>query len=201
MYRGSGPRILPIIIIILVIALVIAAIVSVGRMVFTSGTSQGPAGVESTEAVLTALHETGDNRAVRWTVRGPIVADEKFKTYAITITPTKRSFVTYSGYEEQVIDTKTYSNTARAYEEFVYALEKADIAKTRSATGVDFRGVCATHGLAFKYVSLNDGTADHTLWTTTCNGSKGTMAADSGRVQALFVNQIPDFKPQFDEIY
>lgn len=201
MYRGSGPRILPIIIVILVVALVIAALVSVGRMVFTSNTTQSPAGVETTDAVLAALHDTGDARSVRWTVRGPIVADEKYTSYAITVGPTERSFVLYAGYQDQVLDTKKYPNNTRAYEQFIYALEKASIAKTRNANDTDFRGVCATRGLAFKYQSLNDGNADHTLWTTTCSGSKGTMTASIAQVQALFVNQIPDFKPQFDEIY
>jgi hypothetical protein len=201
MYRGSGPRILPIIIIILVVALVIAAVVSIGRMMFTNSSTSSPAGVETTESVLSALHETGDSRSVRWTVRGPIVADEQFKTYTITVGPTARSFVTRSGYEEQVIDTKTYRNNTSAYEQFVYALEKAGIANTRSAGDIDFRGVCATHGLAFRYESLQNGTAEHSLWTTTCGGSKGTMTANIGQIQALFVNQIPDFKPQFDSIY
>jgi hypothetical protein len=201
MYRGSGPRILPIIIIILVVALVIAAVVSIGRLIFTNSSTSAPAGVETTETILSALHETGDSRSVRWTVRGPIVADEQFKTYTITISPTARSFMTYGGYEEQVIATKTYGNNTKAYEQFVYALEKANIAKTRRASDADFRGVCATQGLAFKYESLQDDTTNHSLWTTTCSGSKGTMTASTGQIQALFTNQIPDFKPQFDEIY
>ncbi|MFZ1258327.1 MAG: hypothetical protein WAQ25_02550 [Candidatus Saccharimonas sp.] len=200
MYKGSGPRIFPILVVIIVIALVIAALVSVGRMVFTS-TGSSTTNNESTDAVLSSLHDTADSRSVRWTVRGPIVADEKFMSYQITVSPKKRTVTIYNGYLETVTSTRSYINNTKAYEQFVYALEKANIGKTRTANGVDFRGVCATHGLAFQYESLRDDTADHTLWTTTCTGSKGTMAANTAQVHALFVNQIPDFSPQFDEIY
>jgi hypothetical protein len=199
MYRGSGPRILPLIIVILVVALVIAALVSIGRVIFTSGnTSSAP---ESTDAVLSAVRNTGVDRSVRWTVRGPIVADEDFRSYQITVSPTERTYVTYSGYLDHVNDTKTYPNNERAYEEFVYALDKAGIGQTKNAKDTDFRGVCATDGFAYVFDTLSGNTADHTLWTTSCKGSKGSMAANVAQVHALFVNQIPDFNPLFTGTY
>ncbi len=201
MYRGSGPRIFPIIVVILVIALVIAALVSVGRMVFTGGdSSESPSG-ESTASVVDALQNINDSRAVRWTVRGPIVADEDFRSYQITISPTERKFITYAGYLDQIVDVKSYSNNTEAYEQFVYALDKANVGATREASDEDFRGVCATQGFAYKFETLSGDTPDHTLWTTTCKGSKGTMSANATQVHALFVNQIPDFKPVFTQIY
>lgn len=202
MYRGSGPRIFPIIVVILVIALVVAALVSVGRMIFAGGgTSSSDAG-ETTDAMVAALRDTGDGRAVRWTVRGPIVADENFRSYQITVSSSKRTFTIYSGYLDQVLDTKTYGNNTAGYEQFVYALDKANAGVTRKAKDADFRGVCATQGFAYKFETMS-GTdnADHTLWTTSCSGSKGTMTANVGQIQALFVNQIPDFKPVFNNIY
>lgn len=199
MYRGSGPRILPLIIIILVVALVIAAIVSIGRVFFTSGnTSNAP---ESTDAVLTAVHDTSGGRGVRWTVRGPIVADENFRSYQIQISETERTYTTYSGYLDQVINTKTYPNNERAYEQFVYALDKAGIGQTRNAKDTDFRGVCATDGFAYVFDTLHGESADHTLWTTSCRGSQGSMSANVAQIHALFANQIPDFKPLFTRTY
>ena len=196
MYRGSGPRILPLIIVILVVALVIAALVSIGRIFFTSGSTSTT--TESTDSVLTAVHNTDSDRGVRWTVRGPIVADEKFRSYQIEITPTARTYTTFSGYLDQVIEAKTYPNNDRAYEQFVYALDKADIGQTRNAKDTDFRGVCATDGFAFVFDTLSGDNADHTLWTTSCKGSRGSMGADVPQIHALFVNQIPDFKPLFN---
>jgi hypothetical protein len=200
MYRGSGPRIVPLIIIVLVVAFVIAALVTVGRMIFNGSKSTGDTSSNTTTLVDSVLNQN-EGRSVRWTVRGPIVADEKFKSYQITISPTERTFVTYSGYLDEVIDTKKYSNNKQAYEQFVYALDNANISKTRSATDTDFRGVCATQGIAYMFETLSSGTADQTIWSTTCKDSKGTMAADPLKVHALFVNQIPEFTSQFNTIY
>lgn len=198
MYRGSNPRIFPIIIVVLVIALVIAAVFSVGRMIFFSGSSSED---KATDSMSATLVDTDEGRSVRWAVRGPIVANEKFHSYQITVSPTSRSYTVYTGYLDQVVLTHRYENNRQAYEQFVYALAKADVTNTRNAADNDIRGACATQGLAFVFETVKDGTADQSEWTTTCAGSKGTMTAKPAQVQALFVNQIPDFSPKFDEIY
>ncbi len=200
MYRGSGPRVLPIIIVIIVIALVIAALVTVGRMIFSGGGSSNTSD-NATASLQDAVLDKSSDRAVRWTVRGPIVADEKFRSYQITITPTSRTFVTYSGYLDQVNDTKKYDNNARAYEEFIFALDKAGIGKTRKSSDEEFRGVCATNGIAYMFETVKHSDVDNSVWSSSCKDSAGTMGATPVKIQALFVNQIPDFAPLFDEIY
>ncbi len=199
MYKGSNPRIFPLIMVVLVVALVIAAIVTVGRMI-VAGNSSGDAATH-TEGIASSLLDTSTNRSVRWTVRGPIVADEKFQSYQIIVSPKSRSYTVYSGYLDQVVATQSYDNNPKAYEQFVYALQNADITKTRSTTQADIRGVCATHGLAFVFETAKDGTTDQSEWTSTCAGSKGDMSAKPVQIQALFVNQVPDFKPIFDQVY
>lgn len=199
MYRGSGPRILPIVVIVLIVALVIAALVSVGRMVFSSSTS--PTSQSQHDGIAAVLLDTSNARAVRWTVRGPIVGNEKFQSYQITVSPTTRSYIVYNGYLDQVVATKTYINNTEAYEQFVYALNRADIATTRAAADSDLRGVCATRGLVYMFETVKSGTADQSEWTSTCVGSKGTMNAKPDQIHALFVNQVPDFKPLFNQIY
>jgi flagellar basal body-associated protein FliL len=199
MYRGSSPRILPIVIIVLVVALVIAALVSVGRMVFSSNTSS--TNQSENDGVAAVLLDTADTRAVRWAVRGPIVGDERFQSYQIMISPTARMYTVYNGYLDQVISTNTYDNNIEAYTQFVYALSLANIATTRSAADSDLRGVCATNGLAYVFETVKSDVADHSIWSSSCAGSKGTMAAQPDQIQALFVNQVPDFKPLFNQIY
>lgn len=191
---------MPLIIVIIVVALVIASIVTIGRMIFGGNASKDTQKTPETTVVDSVLNQDGA-RSVRWTVRGPIVADEKYRSYQITVSPTKRSFVSYSGYLEQVLDSKTYENNAKAYEEFTYALRNAEVGKANKADDEDFRGVCATNGIAYKFETLNGGSADHTLWSSTCEGSKGTLAADPLKIHALFVNQIPDFEPMFNKVF
>lgn len=197
MYKGNKPRILPIIIAIVIVALIIAALVSLGRLLFSGGNSSKNTTSESS-AIRSDLLDTSSGRAVRFTERGPIIADENFKSYQIVITPTTRTYTTYNGYLDRVVAAKTYPNNDKAYEEFVYALDKASISKLRDTQGNDdVRGVCATNGRLYLFETTNNDTATHTLWTSTCKGSQGNMAANLAQIRALFVNQIPDFDPNF----
>ena len=201
MYRGSKPKIFPVIIIIIIVALIIAALVTAGRMLFSKSRTDKKDEQQTSETFQEALLNTDGSHTVRWTVRGPIVADENYKSYQIVVTPTSRVFTTYSGYLDKVIDIKSYSNNTDAYEQFVYALDKTSIGKTRDADQEDFRGVCATKGIAFKFDILKNDADDKSVWSSTCKESPGTMTADPLKVQALFVNQIPDFQPVFNKIY
>lgn len=201
MYRGSGPRIMPLIIIVIVVALVIAALVTVGKMIFSGNNSSNANKTTDTTSIDSAVLDRADGRSVRWTVRGPIVADEKFRSYQITISPKQRIYTTYSGYLDQIVETKTFENNANAYEQFVYALTKANIGKTRKANDEDFRGVCATKGVAYMFETMNGSAVDQSIWSSTCKDSPGTLASDPLKIQALFVNQVPDFQPQFNQIY
>lgn len=201
MYRGSRPRILPIIVVIIIVALIVATLVTAGKMLFSGKSSQSTKKVSSSSSIEGALLNEGADRSVQWTVRGPIVANEKFHSYQITISPSGRTYVVYSGYLDQVTNTKTYDNNTQAYEQFTYALDKAGISKTRNVPDADLRGVCATQGLAYKFETLSDSKVDHSMWSSTCKDSPGTMIANALQVQALFVNQIPDFTPLFNKIY
>ncbi|MGB4761830.1 MAG: hypothetical protein WBP12_00570 [Candidatus Saccharimonas sp.] len=199
MYRGSGPRILPLIIVIVIVALVIAALVTIGRMVFTGGSQSGDQ--ENKDAATTAILDTTAARSVQWTVRGPLVADENFRTYQIIVSPKERVYTVYSGYLGSPLESKRYANNTAAYEQFVFALNKAEAGKTREAENVDIRGVCATDGLAYTLETLVNDTADNKLWSSTCKNSPGTLAANPLQIHALFTNQIPDFKPIFNSVY
>lgn len=198
MYRGSKPRILPFIIAIIVIALIIAGLVSLGRVLLVGDTGEQPATDEKISLRDEVLN-TDYGRSVRYTVRGPIVADENFKTYQITVSPTTRTYAIYTGYLERIESTKSYPNSERAYDEFVNALDKNDISKTREAKEDDMRGVCATNGRAYAFETRSGGTTTQSIWTATCAGSKGSMAASVSKIHALFANQIPDFEPVFDK--
>lgn len=199
MYKGSRPKIIPIIIAIIIVALIIAALVSLGRMVFTGGDSANKTNpAAESQQVRNDTLDTASGRSVRFTERGPIVADENYKSYQIVITPTTRTYTTYSGYLDRVVASKTYQNNQRAYEEFVYALDKADVSKVLDTKGQDdVRGVCATNGRLYLYETANNGSATHTLWTSTCAGSKGNMGASVAQLKALFVNQIPEFDAKY----
>lgn len=189
MYRNSS-RVLPIIIVLIIVAIAIAALVSVGRAIFGGGNNPSQTQVDVGHD---ALINTGTDHSVRMTVRGPIVADENFRSYQITVDPTTRSMVTYSGYLDQTIDSKQYSNNQKAYEEFVYALDKANMMKGDELKDDknDTRGICAS-GNVYEFEVLTNGSTVKRLWTSTCKGSAGSFKASVQQVQSLFLKQIPD---------
>lgn len=186
-YRTS--RIIPIILVIVIIVIAIAALVSLARVVFFSGSST-PATVDISR---TALLDTTASRSVTMTVRGPIVADEEFHSYKFDISANNRTVTTYNGYLETTIDMITLGNNVAAYEQFVYALDKADLADGTELEGDrnDVRGVCAT-GRVYEFSILNNGESVKKLWTSTCKGSAGSLDASVSQLTSLFVSQIPD---------
>jgi len=188
-YRTS--RVLPIILVVVIIIIAIAALVSLARVVFFSG--QKSTSTVSIDTSRTALLDTSVTHSVRMVVRGPIVADEKFHSYQIDISSSNRSLKTFSGYTDTVVDEISLGNNVASYEEFVHALDKANLSKGKELEGDknDIRGVCAT-GTLTQFMILNDNDPVKELWTSTCGGSKGSLNGSVAQLNSLFVSQIPN---------
>jgi anionic cell wall polymer biosynthesis LytR-Cps2A-Psr (LCP) family protein len=180
------------IIVLVVIAIAVAALVSVGRSIFGADTGTDPS---QRDAGQTALLDTSVGNSVRMTVRGPIVANENFRSYRVAVDASGRNITTFGGYGEQVIDTNQLSNTVKAYEEFVYALDKANMMKGEALSGDadDTRGICAT-GNVYEFEVVQGGMVSKRLWASTCKGSPGSFKGSVEQVEKLFLGQIPDNK-------
>jgi hypothetical protein len=196
-YRTS--RIIPVVLVIVIIIIAIASLVSLARVVFFSGSS-----TTSTAQIDTshdALLNTTVNHSVTMTVRGPIVADETFHSYKITISPNARTLNTYTGYLNTIVDQISLGNSVASYGEFVNALDKANLSKGKQLTGDknDTSGVCAT-GSVYVF-TIYDATTDvKDLWTSTCNGSKGSLDASVTQLTSLFIKQIPGADKMINKI-
>jgi len=194
MQRNSRARFFPLIISLVVIALIIAAVVSIGRAIFNSGDSSSNDQTSQTDQGKEALLNTSAGRSVQMTVRGPIVADEDFTSYRIAVSNSERSMNVYKGYVEEQTNGKSLENNTQAYEEFVYALDKANMMKGNSSADdeskQDIRGICA-RGYVYEFAVLSGGNEVKKLWTSTCGGSKGTLDASKDQLSQLFLAQIP----------
>lgn len=189
MNRNNMSRLVPIALVLIVIAIAIAALVSVGRALF-SGDSE-TSGVTDTSQK--ALVNTNADRAVSMIVRGPIVANEDFRSYQITVTPSDRTITTYQGYLGQQLGTDRLGNNTKAYEEFVYALDRANMMAGKVPVvneNNDTRGICAT-GKVYEFEILSSYQVEKSLWTSTCKGSAGSLKASVSQLQSLFLEQIP----------
>lgn len=202
MNRSGLSRIIPIILVIAVIGLAIWALVSVGRMIFGGGNStNSPETTQQVNVGKQALTSTTADRSVRMTVRGPIVADENFRSYSVTISPDARNMTTYSGYIGQQVDTQQLTNNIPAYEQFVYALDRANFMEGTPLTGTanDLRGICAT-GSIYEFEVLQGANSIQKLWTSTCDGSQGSLKASRPQIINLFRLQIPQFDQLISKI-
>jgi len=187
-YRTS--RILPIILVIVIIIIAIASLVSLARVVFFSGSSNDSA--QTVDISRDSLLNTSVDHSVKMIVRGPIVADEKFYSYQISISPNSRTLTTYNGYLGTVVDQTNLGNSVPAYEQFVFALDKANLSKGTELEGDknDVRGVCAT-GRVTEFEIINATNTVKKLWTSTCKGSSGSLDASVQQLTSLFATQIP----------
>lgn len=189
MSRYSKNRILPTVLAIVVIIIAIAGLVGLARLLFAGGGSSKQPVVD---VARTALLTTNPGSSVTMNVRGPIVADENFRSFQISVSPDSRDVKTFTGYLDQIIDQETLSNNVAAYTEFVHALDKAKLTTGKQYEGEanDIRGICAT-GRVTQFIVKKDGEPVQTLWTSTCSGSKGSLRASTEQLSNLFIRQIP----------
>lgn len=192
MYKSSSSRVVPVVLVLIVVAIAIAALVSVGRAVFGGNDNQSS---EKADLGVESLLNTSPDRSVRMTVRGPLVADEAFRSYQIAIDSSSRRLTTYSGYLDQTLETNQLGNNTKAYEEFVHALDRVNLMKGTELEGEknDTRGVCAA-GRVYEFEVLQGTSVIKRLWTSTCKGSQGSLKANVKQIETLFTGQIPDSK-------
>lgn len=178
----------------------IVALVSLARAIFFSGNRSSDS-AQQVDVSRESLLNTSEGHRVQMTIRGPIVADETFNSYRIAVTPSSRSLVTYNGYLGIQLDEIRLGNNIPSYEEFVYALDKANLAAGTQfpEDKDDTRGICAT-GRIYEYEIISSGETVKRLWTSTCKGSPGSLQASADQLTNLFTVQIPDSRQVLSKI-
>lgn len=199
MYKLKGTKILPVALTLVIVAIVFATLVTIFQVVFSPGNNSDSSEITSGR---NALMDSSAGRSVKMVVRGNIVADENFRSYTIEITPNTRIITKQVGYlgESKIVASEV--NNIKAYEEFVHALDKANLMSGAEFEGDkdDMRGICAT-GRVYDFIISDYNKVTKHLWTSTCAGSPGSLTANIQQVYNLFVAQIPDSKPIIDNIW
>ena len=184
--RNSFSRFVPILLVIVITIVAVAAVIAIGRALF--GGNESDQKDKNINAGQIALLSTDEGRAVRLTVRGPIVANENFRSYSVIVSPSSRQITTYEGYLDKEISQKKLDNNVKAYTELVYALDKRKMMNGTQLTEQqnDLRGICAS-GKVYNSVVKS-------LWTSDCSGSKGSAQANVNEILDMFLKQIPEGK-------
>lgn len=191
--RNSFSRFVPILLVIVITIVAVAAVIAIGRALF--GGNESDQKDKNINAGQIALLSTDEGRAVRLTVRGPIVANENFRSYSVIVSPSSRQITTYEGYLDKEISQKKLDNNVKAYTELVYALDKRKMMDGTQLTEQqnDLRGICAS-GKVYKFETLIDNSVVKSLWTSDCSGSKGSAQANVNEILDMFLKQIPEGK-------
>ena len=191
--RNSFSRFVPILLVIVITIVAVAAVIAIGRALF--GGNESDQKDKNINAGQIALLSTDEGRAVRLTVRGPIVANENFRSYSVIVSPSSRQITTYEGYLDKEISQKKLDNNVKAYTELVYALDKRKMMDGTQLTEQqnDLRGICAS-GKVYKFETLSYNSVVKSLWTSDCSGSKGSAQANVNEILDMFLKQIPEGK-------
>ena len=169
-------------------AIVVIVLLAVG-LVRTWGDS-GPATNVSTAIDL--LGDNTENSVARFTVEGPVVADENHKAIRITVSKNSRTVDVLSGYNGRVEKTSTIANTPEAYKAFLGALAAARFANKTATENGSPRDTCVTGAQYFFELQLDSNKPVNT-WTSSCSLKHGNFAGDATATAQLFRSQIPNY--------
>lgn len=194
-------RFIPILLIVVIMIIAVVALVSLARAIFFSGGSERNRTVQVSEINRRALLDVKDGRRVEMTVRGPIVAEEEFSSFTISIAPNSRQLTTHRGYLDREIEKIDLGNNNNAYTEFINALDKANLTVGKPLDGDrdSTSGICAK-GRVYEYSIYDGDKRTMRLWTSTCKGSPGSLKANFEQLTDLFIAQIPDAKTPLKKI-
>lgn len=188
MYKGNRSRFFPILVVIIIAAIVIFGLVSLVRSLLHSDTTSDTK--KSTVTLSSKLLTTDDDRSVSMDVRGPIVSNEEFRSYEMTISPTSRTITTWAGYDRsKILDSETLPNDTKSYDQFVHALDYAGYTKTATVDSNDTSGLCAD-GRVYNFILAAGADSVDNRWTTNC-GIKGSFRGDGTAIRQLFLDQMP----------
>lgn len=184
MNKGNGSKIAVVLGIVMVLGLLLFGVYRVLR----PGGTQSP---RPSAAPLTLLDYIDRDTQVRFTITGPVTANENHNSVRIAVTKDHRIVEVLSSYNGDSTISQTFANNGAAFEDLMYALNANGFMKRDpKATTADERGICPT-GQRYVFEVIENGSTVSRLWSSTCGG--GNFAGQSGMVRTLFQAQIPDY--------
>ncbi len=168
--------------------LVIGFIVLVFILIFKGFNSGG--GKTTTKPL---VDYANSNTTVQMTIDGPVNANQTHYELQMVVGSSQSQMNLMQGYEGNVVQSKTYTNNASSYAEFLRALDLAGYNQGVIGSGVntDPRGYCP-FGQRYTYEIVNGSTDIQNFWATSCGG-QGTFKGNATAVKRLFIAQMPDF--------
>ena len=156
----------------------------------------GGGGKPPIEEQLKPLPEYSDTFAeTSMTIRGEINGEDIHREVRITVGQFQRRLDIIAGYSGNVIQTQTFSNSEPAYDEFLWAIDRAGFLLERkglSPAQANEKGQCPL-GNTFEFELNDSGDVLLYLWASSCSKNIGTLKGNSSLLQTLFKNQITNY--------
>jgi hypothetical protein len=175
--------------IIAIILLVLAIIVAFFLLFRRLPSNQNNANPTPTPAPL------GDNAAAKeftFTVDGPIVANENYRSSTIIISSTGRKFTAYATYENQVVETYEYDNNTAAFTDFLNALQTVGSSGAPNPTPSPSPGLACPNGKRYFYTVTSGDDTVVSRQAATCGGGTASTVASPASANNLIKAQIPN---------
>ena len=137
-----------------------------------------------------ASYATTDTQTSMY-VDGPVEANQIHEAMRITVDRNQVLVERISGYENNVVGSRSFANNSNSYAAFLEALDKAQFdAPISTKYPKDERGFCALRTRTVYRMNVGSEDVVH-AWTTPCSGV-GNFTGSSATVKRLFLNQVPN---------
>lgn len=141
---------------------------------------------------LNELKKTGTK--LRFSVKGPVVADENYHEIVFEVGQGTRSVKFYKGYNQELVKEQQLSNNYKAYEAFAGALYSSGFMTERSnVKNKKYENQCSSGKVYNAELLDSDNKVKKSLWITSCNSKSGTLLSSPTTVLNLFKKQFPDY--------
>jgi hypothetical protein len=170
-------------------AIVVVILLVIGLIKNITGSSKS-----STSSSSYALStDAALNGVARYTVSGPVVADENYRQIVLTISKDARTVEVLKGYGKTVEKTATLPNNPTAYKAFLGALDAAQFSVKRDTAVIgEPRSLCVS-GNKYYYEFAVGAERKVDTWTTSCSFRNGSFAGNAEGVAQMFKAQLPNY--------
>lgn len=172
---------------VLAIGLIIWGLLSIASGIFNTSESE-----EIAEVNQEPIYDVRLSGKVRYTIDGPVVANENHRSAVVEVAPSIVTMTVYKSYGQQVVSQNTYPNTNAAYQTFLDALHQLNVNdRLQGTTESDDNaesGVCP-QGRRF----ILEVDSELRRWTTSCSSDDGNAGFSMSELNTLVEDQVPDF--------
>lgn len=139
-----------------------------------------------------ATYATDPSANVAMLIDGPVNAVSQHNQVLVTVSNSNTTIDVFTGYNDQLVESKVYPMTVASFHVFLRSLESAEFNNGSTSPSLSqASGFCPT-GDRYIFTFNADGSQKQRYWTTSCNGPH-TYDGNLSLTLNLFEAQVPDY--------